>query len=266
MYIHNINPTLIDLNFIEIRWYSLAYIFGILIGWWYGKKIIKFRSSDESTNDDISFFDDLISYIIISIILGGRLGYVIFYNLSYYLNNPIKILKIWEGGMSFHGALLGIIISTYLFSVKKNIPIFFLLDIIAYVSPIGIFFGRIANFINSELYGKVTEVPWAVIFIQIDTLTRHPSQLYEAALEGVILFSILIYFRNKKFLDTPGLISSIFLIFYSIFRIIIEFFRVPDQQLGYMIFGLSMGQIISIIFIIFGTTLFYFKNENKLIK
>ena len=137
------------------------------------------------------------------------------------------------------------------------------MDLVSLVAPIGIFFGRLANFINSELYGIPTDVPWAVIFIQIDNLSRHPSQLYEAILEGIILFLILIYFRNKDYLKKPGLISGLFLIFYSIFRFFVEFFRVPDEQLGYLIFNLSMGQIISLIFLLIGIILFYFKNENK---
>ena len=260
MFINNFDPVAFQILSFEVRWYSLAYISGIIIGWLLCKKVfIKETNINEK-------FDDYITYLIIGIIFGGRLGYIIFYNFNYYLNNIFDIFKIWEGGMSFHGGLIGVIATSIIYAKKNNQDSFLYMDLVSLVAPIGIFFGRIANFINSELYGKVTEVPWAVIFIQIDTLTRHPSQLYEAALEGVILFSILIYFRNKKFLDTPGLISSIFLIFYSIFRIIVEFFRIPDQQLGYMIFGLSMGQIISIIFIIFGITLFYFKNENKLIK
>ena len=140
------------------------------------------------------------------------------------------------------------------------------MDIISLVAPIGIFFGRIANFINSELYGKITSVPWSVKFIKIDNLPRHPSQIYEALFEGLILFLILVFFRNKNFLSKPGLISALFLIFYSIFRFSIEFFRVPDGQLGYLFFNLSMGQILSLILILFGLVIFYFKNENKNIK
>ena len=161
----------------------MSYILGILIGWWLGKRIITHILKISELKFKIKEFDDLITYVVISIIIGGRLGYVIFYNLEYYASQPIEIFKIWEGGMSFHGALIGIIIGTYLFSLKRNISVFFLLDIIACVSPIGIFLGRIANFINGELIGKATSVPWGVIFPTIDTLTRHPSQLYEAILE-----------------------------------------------------------------------------------
>jgi phosphatidylglycerol:prolipoprotein diacylglycerol transferase len=183
MYIHDLNPVLFNFIFFEIRWYSLAYIFGILIGWLIAKKIIIFKIKNNIIVFDIKLFDDLISYIIISIILGGRIGYIIFYNFSYYLNNPLNILKIWEGGMSFHGALIGVIIGTYFFSKKIKISSFFFLDIIASVAPIGIFLGRIANFINGELYGKPSNFFWSVIFPKIDMLPRHPSQLYEAILE-----------------------------------------------------------------------------------
>jgi len=208
-------------------------------------------------------FDDYITYLIIGIIIGGRLGYVIFYNFNYYLNNFFDIFKIWQGGMSFHGGLIGIIIASSLFAKRNNQNVFLYLDLVSLVAPIGIFFGRLANFINSELYGTPTEIPWAVTFIQVDNISRHPSQLYEAILEGIILFLILVYFRNKNYLKKPGLISSLFLIYYSIFRFCVEFFRVPDEQIGYLIFELSMGQIISLIFILIGAILFYLKNENE---
>jgi phosphatidylglycerol:prolipoprotein diacylglycerol transferase len=165
--------------------------------------------------------------------------------------------------MSFHGGLLGIIVASILFAKKSNQDPFVYMDLVSLVAPIGIFFGRLANFINSELYGTVTEVPWSVIFVQVDNLSRHPSQLYEAILEGIILFLILMYFRKKNYLTKPGLISGLFLIFYSAFRFFVEFYRVPDEQIGYLIFNLSIGQIISLVFITIGTILFYLKNENK---
>ena len=251
MYIHDLQPVLFSFGFFEIRWYSLAYIFGILIGWWLGKKIIQVRFQNMDFNFDIKDFDNLITYLIISLVIGGRLGYVLFYNFGYYLSNPFHILKIWEGGMSFHGALIGIIICTCWFSVKKNIPTFFLLDIVACVAPIGIFFGRIANFINGELIGKTTNVFWGVIFPNVDNNPRHPSQLYEALLEGLILF-ILINTITLKRKYKIGLSSSLFLIFYGIFRIISEQFREPDSQLGYLFGNLSMGTILSSIMVISG--------------
>ena len=164
MFTHNLDPVLFDFGFIAIRWYSLAYIGGILVGWWFGKKIIKKRLQDTGQKFDLREFDDLVTYLIISIIVGGRIGYIIFYNPGYYISNTLDIIKIWEGGMSFHGALIGVISGTYLFAIKRKISSLFLLDIIACVSPIGIFFGRIANFINSELVGKVTNISWGIIF------------------------------------------------------------------------------------------------------
>ena len=257
MFINNFDPVAFQIMSFEIRWYSLAYIAGIIIGWMLCKKIF-IQKSDINEK-----FDDYVTYLVIGMIIGGRLGYIIFYNFSYYINNFFDIFKVWEGGMSFHGGLIGIIVASILFSKKNNQDSFLYMDLVSLVAPIGIFFGRLANFINSELYGTPTDIPWAVTFIQVDNLSRHPSQLYEAILEGVILFIILMYFKNKDYLKKPGLISGLFLIFYSLFRFFIEFVRVPDEQLGYLIFELSMGQIISLIFFVIGIILFYFKNENK---
>ena len=255
MYIHNLNPILINLGFFQIRWYSIAYILGILIGWWLAKKIIDFKIKKKILFFDINFFDDLISYIIISIILGGRFGYIIFYNFDYYFNNPIDIFKIWEGGMSFHGALIGVIIGTYFFSKKIKVNAFFFLDVIASVAPIGIFFGRVANFINSELYGKPSNFFFSVVFPKIDMIPRHPSQLYEALLEGVVLFSILIsaIFRENIRI---GMCSSLFMILYGLFRILAEQFREPDIQIGYLFNLFSMGSILSSAMILSGIFIF----------
>ena len=254
MLINNFDPVAIEIFSLEIRWYSLAYIIGILIGWYLAKKFF--------INKNIySKFDDYITYIIIGLILGGRFGYVLFYNFDYFIINPFDIFKLWQGGMSFHGGVLGIIIASVIYAKKNNDDVFEYLDVVALVSPIGIFFGRIANFINSELYGSTTNVPWAVTFINVDNLPRHPSQLYEALLEGLVLFLILIYFKNK-FSNKSGLISGLFLVFYSIFRFFVEFYRVPDEQLGHIFLNLSMGQILSLIFILSGVILFYFKYEN----
>jgi len=257
MFINNFDPVAFQIMSFEIRWYSLAYIAGIIIGWLLCKKIL-IQKSDINEK-----FDDYITYLVIGMIIGGRLGYIIFYNFSYYINNFFDIFKVWEGGMSFHGGLIGIIVASILFAKKHNQDSFLYMDLVSLVAPIGIFFGRLANFINSELYGTPTDIPWAVTFIQVDNLSRHPSQLYEAILEGIILFIILMYFKNKDYLKKPGLISGLFLIFYSIFRFFIEFVRVPDEQLGHLIFELSMGQIISLIFFVIGIILFYLKNENK---
>ena len=255
MFINNFDPVAIQIFSIEIRWYSLAYITGILLGWILSKRIF---ISNPSLKEK---FDDFITYIILGIIVGGRLGYVIFYNLEYYSNNLTDVFKVWQGGMSFHGGLIGVIAVSIWFSKKNNQDPFSYLDVVSIVAPIGIFFGRIANFINSELYGIETDMPWAVKFIQIDNLYRHPSQLYEAFFEGLILFFILIYFRNKGFMKISGLISSLFLVFYSTFRFVIEFYRVPDEQLGYLFFNLTMGQIISFAFFLVGAYLFTTKYE-----
>ena len=255
MFTHNFSPILFDLGFFSLRWYSLAYIIGIIFGWWYGKKMIiqKFYPIDTEINKK---FDDLITYIIFAIIIGGRVGYVIFYNLEFYFNNPIDIIKIWEGGMSFHGALIGIIIVTYIFSIKRNLKTFFLLDVIACVAPVGIFFGRMANFINGELVGKVSNVPWSVIFPLIDMFPRHPSQIYEAILEGLILFIILnIVIHKKKYIS--GTCSYLFLILYGLLRIFSEIFREPDPQIGYFLGFISLGMILSFFMIFFGLIIYY---------
>ena len=256
MFINNFDPVAIEIFSIGIRWYSLAYIFGILIGWYLAKQ---YFVSENIKNQ----FEDYLTYVIIGLIIGGRVGYVVFYNFEYYLSNPLDIFKIWEGGMSFHGGVIGIVIASLIFSRKYKSKIFEFLDVIALVSPIGIFFGRIANFINSELYGHETSLPWGVKFIQIDNLYRHPSQIYEAILEGFILFLLLIYFRNKRGFTISGKLSSLFLILYSSFRFISEYFRVPDEQIGYLIFNLTMGQLISFVFFTIGLILFYFLNEYK---
>ena len=256
MFINNFDPVALQILSFEIRWYSLAYIAGILIGWILAKKIF---IKDLEINKK---FDDYIIYLIVGLIIGGRLGYILIYNFNHYIHNLLDIFKIWEGGMSFHGGLIGIIFASIIFAKNNKQNSFLYMDIVALVAPIGIFFGRIANFINSELYGTATNVSWAVTFIKVDNFPRHPSQLYEALLEGVFLFLILIYFRNK-FLNKPGVISGLFLIFYSIFRFFVEFYRVPDEQLGYIFLNFTMGQVVSLIFMLSGVLLFYFKNENR---
>ncbi len=253
MFTNNFDPVAFQFFSLEIRWYSLAYIMGILLGWIYCKKKLI------SNQNVMDIFDDYITYIIIGIILGGRVGYVLFYNFKYFFENPFEMLMIWNGGMSFHGGLIGIIVASKLFSNKHKISQFIFLDLVALSAPIGIFFGRIANFINSELYGIETDAPWSVKFILVDNIKRHPSQLYEAFFEGIILFFILNYFFKKDYLKKPGLISGLFLVFYSVFRFFTEFFRSPDPQMGYLILNLTMGQLISFGFLIIGALLFYIK-------
>ncbi|MDA9562386.1 prolipoprotein diacylglyceryl transferase [Candidatus Pelagibacter bacterium] len=252
MFINNFDPVALEIFSLEIRWYSLAYIMGILIGWFLAKKFLIGKNI-------YTRFDDYITYVIIGLILGGRIGYVLFYNLGFYINNPLDVFKLWQGGMSFHGGVLGIIIASILFAKKNNDNVFEYLDVIALVAPIGIFFGRLANFINSELYGYETNLPWGVKFVQVDDLYRHPTQLYEAFFEGFVLFFVLLFFRKKERFKIAGILSSFFLIFYSIFRFVIEYFRVPDEQLGYLILNATMGQIISFIFLVAGILLFFSK-------
>ncbi|MFL2886604.1 MAG: prolipoprotein diacylglyceryl transferase [Candidatus Pelagibacter sp.] len=252
MFINNFDPVAFQVFSIEIRWYSLAYIVGLLLGWMYCNKIL-IKDQNKKYH-----FDNYITYIIIGIIAGGRIGYVLIYNPSYYFNHLTEIPMIWNGGMSFHGALIGIVLATIIFCRKNNQNIFYYLDLVALSAPIGIFLGRVSNFLNSELYGRETDIIWSVQFVQIDNLTRHPSQIYEAFFEGIILFLLLNLF-HKKLIKKEGLIASLFIIYYSIFRFFIEFTREADAHIGLVMFNMSLGQIISIIFFIIGTIL-YFKN------
>ena len=253
MFINNFDPVAFQVFSLEIRWYSLAYIFGILFGWIYCKKKL---ISDKKL---VGLFDNLVTYLIIGIILGGRLGYVIFYNLKYYLENFSEILMIWNGGMSFHGGLIGVVLATIIFSKKHKVDSYIFLDLISLVAPIGLFLGRIANFINSELYGRETDVFWSVKFAVVDNISRHPSQIYEAIFEGLILFFLLNYLANKNNFKKPGVISCMFLIFYSFFRFVLEFFREPDIQIGYLVYQLTFGQLISILFFFLGIFLYFQK-------
>ena len=266
MIIHDFNPVLVDLGLFQIRWYSIAYILGIILGWLYAIKIINTIHAKDHNLRSIkkSDIDDLIIYLVLGIILGGRLGYVIFYNLEYYIHNFFEIFKLWHGGMSFHGGLVGVIISIFIFSKNKNASFFKYSDIIACVTPIGLFLGRIANFINGELYGKISTLPWAVIFPNGGNIARHPSQIYEAMLEGVLLFILINFLALKKHLIIKsGYISSFFLISYSILRIFSENFREPDQHLGYFFNYFSMGTLLSILTLISGFIIIFFIKKNE---
>ena len=256
MFTNNFDPVAFEIFSLSIRWYSLAYIFGIIFGWLYCRKILIYNNSIQE------LFENYITYLIIGIIIGGRLGYVVFYNFSYFINNPIEILMIWNGGMSFHGGLIGIIASTYFFSKKNNNNMFEFLDLVAVAAPIGIFLGRISNFINGELVGKVTNSNWGVLFPNYDDKLRHPSQLYEAFFEGIILFILmnLIHF-NKK--NKIGTCSVMFMILYGCFRIISEFFREPDIQVGYLFGYLSMGTLLSLFMILAGGII-YLSKKNEI--
>ena len=239
----SINPVIFSLGFVDIRWYSLAYIFAFI----FGSILIK-KLNRQSYNILSDFqIDRFFIWAVIGVIIGGRIGYVFFYQTSLFFSNPFYILEIWNGGMSFHGGLIGMIISIYLFSLKNNIRFFYLSDLVSLVAPIGLFLGRISNFINTELYGRVTEFPFAIIYPLIDNNPRHPSQLYESFFEGFILFIILfIYFNKKPKKYLIGNVSALFLIFYSFFRFIIEYLREPDYQLGLFFNYFSMGQLLCI--------------------
>tara|TARA_B100001123_G_C14963195_1_gene888546 strand:- start:20 stop:829 length:810 start_codon:yes stop_codon:yes gene_type:complete len=266
MIVHNFDPVLIDLGLFEIRWYSFAYILGIILGWVYAVKIINFTEKNNNNYQSIkkSEFDDLIIYLVLGIIFGGRLGYVIFYNFGYYYQNFLEIFKIWQGGMSFHGGLLGVIVAILIFVKFKKINFFKFSDIICCVAPIGIFLGRIANFINGELFGKISTLPWAVVFPNAGNIARHPSQIYEAILEGVILFIIINFLAfKKKLIFKHGYISAIFLILYSILRIFSEIFREPDQHLGHFLELFSMGTLLSFFTLIFGLLIVFSIKKNE---
>jgi len=265
MIVHNFDPIFVDLGFFQIRWYSMAYIIGIILGWIYATKIIKEvfnKYNFELVKKEV--FDDLIIYLVLGIIIGGRLGYVIFYNLEFYSENLIDILKLWQGGMSFHGGLLGVIFAITIFAKIKGVNFFNLTDIIACATPIGLLLGRVANFINGELFGKVSTLPWAVLFPNAGNVLRHPSQIYEAILEGAILFILINFFALKKQLILkPGHVSGLFLILYSIARIIGENFREPDEQLGYLFNYFSMGTLLSFLTFLAGCLIIFFIKNNE---
>lgn len=250
----HIDPVLVQIGPLAIRWYSLAYIAGVVLGWILVKKQLK---KHPLPGLEAARIDDMIVWAISGIILGGRLGYTLFYKPEYYLSNPLEILHVWQGGMSFHGGAIGFALAFYLFCRKYKIPYLRLMDLMACVVPIGLGFGRLANFINGELWGRETKVPWAVVFPHADILPRHPSQLYEAALEGAVLMALLLWLLNHTRLrESPGALCGIFLIGYGTARIICEFFREPDVQLGFLWAGATMGQLLSVPMIIFGTALF----------
>ena len=266
MIVHNFDPVLVDFGFLQIRWYSIAYIGGIVLGWVFAIKIIKKIKFNQYNFQSVTVesFDNLVTYLIIGIMVGGRLGYVFFYNFQFFFYNPVEIAKIWKGGMSFHGGLFGVVIATIIFSKITKNNFFKFTDIISCVAPIGLFFGRIANFINAELYGKISGAPWAIIFFEEENFGRHPSQIYEAILEGIVLFLILNFlaFYNKK-IFISGYISGSFLILYSIFRIFSEIFREPDVQIGYIYNYLSMGTLLSILTMSAGFLLILINKKNE---
>lgn len=245
----HLNPIAFTFFGFEVYWYSFAYIFGILLGY----ALIKKLNSHKKPIFTAPALDDLLVYSICGIVLGGRIGYVLFYDFIKTINDPINLFMIRQGGMSFHGGAIGLILSIYILCTKHKINVYKALDLVVCVVPIGLFLGRIANFINQELYGRVTDVSWGVIFPLAGDLPRHPSQLYEAFLEGIVLFSVLIYlFYQTKLIKKPGSLGGFFLVGYGLARILVENYREPDAHLGYYFDIFTMGQLLSIPMLIIG--------------
>ncbi len=249
-----IDPIAIEVGPIVVRWYALAYVAGILLGWRYGVWLCR-RRPEFLPPEAI---DDIVLTITLGIVLGGRIGYVLFYNPAYYAQHPIEALMIWQGGMSYHGGMLGVFVGIWLFAWRNGYTFFQVADIIGMVVPWGLMFGRLANFINGELFGRVTDVPWAMVFPHGGPLPRHPSQLYEAALEGLVLLLILHLVWARGGQRYRGLLSGVFMAGYGTARFLVEFAREPDAQLGTLAAGMSMGQLLSLPMIAFGIGLILF--------
>jgi len=255
--IHDINPIFVSLGGFHIYWYGIMYLIAFLLAWYVGNIYIK-NNIIEISRDN---FSDLMFYSFLGVLFGGRIGYSIFYNFSYTIENPITIFYLWNGGMSFHGGFIGVIISIIYFCKKNKIPFFEISDFIVRLVPIGLFTGRIGNFINGELWGKPTDLIWGVIFPKIDNLSRHPTQIYEAILEGVVLFMILNFMLSKNI--KTSIATSYFLIFYSLFRFFIEFFRIPDPHIGYVMFSwVTMGQILCVPMFLLGLYILKIRKGN----
>jgi phosphatidylglycerol:prolipoprotein diacylglycerol transferase len=256
-----IDPVLVSIGPFAVRWYALSYICGILAGWLYARMIIaNQRLWGGPAPFTATDFDDFVLWVTLGIILGGRTGYVLFYNFDFFLARPVEILEVWKGGMSFHGGFLGCVLAVVLFGLKRKISILSLGDITCAVAPIGLFFGRLANFVNSELWGRPTDVPWAMVFPSPEAgpWPRHPSQLYEAALEGLVLFCVLAVLVRAGALKRPGLILGAFAIGYAVARSVCELFREPDAQLGFLWGGMTMGMLLSVPLLIAGICLVAF--------
>jgi phosphatidylglycerol---prolipoprotein diacylglyceryl transferase len=245
-----LDPVAVDLGFFQIRWYSLAYLAGILLGWWYMLKLLDRPGAPMARRHA----DDLVFYATLGIILGGRLGYVLFYRPGYYLSNPLEILQLWDGGMSFHGGLIGVILGILWLARRHKLDWLRVHDYVVCCAPFGLFFGRLANFVNGELWGRgPTDVPWAVVFPTGGPVPRHPSQLYEAGLEGLLLFTLLWFlFWKTDARHYPGRLAGTFLLGYGVSRFLVELVRQPDEGLEHLAWGLSMGQTLTVPMILGG--------------
>lgn len=251
-----ISPIIFSIGPLAIRWYSMAYLFGIVAAWFLVLRNI--RKYDLGLNKEN--IEDLVFYVTLGIILGGRLGYALFYGGKAMWENPLSIFEIWKGGMSFHGGILGVIIAVLFYAKKISYPFLKLTDLVVLYTPIGIFCGRLANFINDELWGRVTNVPWAVRFPNGGFLPRHPSQIYEAMLEGLLMLFILNFaWRYKAIRERSGAVSALFVLLYGIFRLSLEQFRQPDAHLGFLIAGITMGQILSLPLIVLGLVVLFLR-------
>jgi len=249
-----IDPVAVSFGPVLIRWYALAYLAGFLLGWRYCLYLSRPRTQPVPAGTAVpQDYDDYLTWAVLGTVIGGRIGYVLFYNAADYFQHPFEILKVWHGGMSFHGGMVGVIGAAWIFTRLRKLGFFAFTDVLACVTPIGLFFGRIANFINGELYGRASDVPWAIVFPRGGDVPRHPSQLYEATLEGLVLFLILFAVsRVPRLRYRPGFISGSFLFLYGAFRFALEFFREPDAQLGFLYGGATMGQLLCIPMMLFG--------------
>ena len=244
-----IDPVFFEIGPLQLRWYGLMYIIGFVCAY----LVLVHLSRRGNYDMDKKEIEDLLAYGVVGLIIGARLGYCLFYNIGYYLSHPLRCLAIWEGGMSFHGGLIGLVLGGWLFSRLRNKSLIMLADMGALAAPPGLFFGRIGNFINAELYGRVTDVPWGMVFPGAGGLPRHPSQLYEAFFEGIVLFLVIFVLSSK--VRTRGILISVFLAGYGFIRFVLEFFREPDPQLGFIVASITMGQILSLAMVAAGAIL-----------